>query len=52
MDAFTLVFYGIICGGLAYMSPSLKNKILRLIAGVGIGLLAAAILPIIRSTLY
>jgi hypothetical protein len=49
MDTFTLLFYGIICGTLAYASPTMKNKIVRLAIGVCIGLLAAVTLPLIRT---
>jgi hypothetical protein len=52
MDTFALLFYGIVCGTLAYTSPAMKNKIARLAIGICIGLLAAAALPLIRTTLY
>ena len=52
MDIFTLTFYGIVCGLLAYASPTMKNKIIHLLIGVTIGLIAAAILPFIRSIAY
>lgn len=49
MDIFTLTFYGIICGTLAYTSPTINNKMLRLAVGVGVGLLAAGVLPLIKG---
>jgi len=52
MDTSALLFYGIVCGVLAYTSPAMKNKIARLAIGFCIGLLAAAILPLIRTVTY
>jgi len=52
MDIISLAFYGIICGVLSFLSPAMTNKILRLAIGVGVGLLAAAVLPIIRGSGY
>jgi hypothetical protein len=52
MDIFTLTFYGTVCGLLAYASPTMKNKFIRLTVGIFIGLLAAALLPLIRTTAY
>jgi hypothetical protein len=49
MDIFALTFYGIVCGTLAYVSPTMKNKMLRLAMGVCIGLLAATALPLVRG---
>jgi hypothetical protein len=49
MDIFALTFYGIVCGLLAYTSPIMKNKLVRLGIGMGIGLLAATALPWIRN---
>jgi uncharacterized membrane protein (DUF485 family) len=52
MDTFTFLFYAIVCGVLAYASPVMKNKIARLAIGFCMGLLAAAILPLIRTAIY
>ena len=52
MDIFTFAFYGIVCGVLAYASPIMNNKMIRLAVGVCTGLLAAAVLPLIRATAY
>ncbi|MFT5421674.1 MAG: hypothetical protein ACI9D5_002432 [Candidatus Endobugula sp.] len=51
MDIFALTFYGIVCGTLAYVSPTMKNKMLRLAMGVCIGLLAATALPLVRGVI-
>ncbi len=49
MDILTLTFYGIVCGILAHMSPTMKNTLIRVAIGVSTGLLAAVILPLIRT---
>ncbi len=49
MDIVALTFYSIVCGALAYASPAMKSKIARLIIGACVGVLAAALLPLIRT---
>ncbi len=49
MDILALTFYGIICGALAYISPTMKNTLIRLAIGVGTGLIAASALPLVRA---
>lgn len=49
MDPVTMAFYGIICGGLAAAAPSLHRTWARVLAGVLVGVVAAALLPFLRG---
>lgn len=51
MDILPLLFYGLICGLLAYFSPVFGGRITRFGVGVLVGLVAAGILPLVRSFL-
>tara|TARA_R110002074_G_scaffold202816_1_gene370685 strand:- start:206 stop:367 length:162 start_codon:yes stop_codon:yes gene_type:complete len=51
MDPVTLGFYAIVCAILGVISPGLGPTGTRLIIGAGVGLVAAAMLPLIRSSL-
>ena len=49
MDPVTMVYYGAICGGLALWSAWVENQWARFGIGIAVGLLAAAILPLLRQ---
>ncbi len=49
MDPVTLTFYAIVCGALGVIAPGLGSLATRLIVGGAVGIVAAALLPIIRS---
>ena len=51
MDPVTLVYYGAICGCLSLVSPRLSPWFVRAVAGVVVGLAAAAALPALRGAL-
>ena len=50
MDPVTLAFYGIVCGLLAGFVPQ-SSRAFRIALGVGVGLVAAAMLPPLRSAM-
>jgi hypothetical protein len=49
MDPVTMTYYGVICGGLAVVSPRLSPAAVRVVFGLVVGLLAAAVLPALRQ---
>ncbi len=49
MDYFTLVYYGIICGVLGVSAPWLERRIVRFAVGISIGVIAAILLPNLRT---
>jgi len=49
MDPITITFYAVICGVLSMVAPNLGGTIPRLGIGAIVGILAAAVLPVIRS---
>jgi uncharacterized membrane protein YeaQ/YmgE (transglycosylase-associated protein family) len=51
MDWLPIVFYGVICGALAAAAPSMGTAMGRIIAGGLTGVVAAVVLPYIRSML-
>jgi len=51
MDAVTLGYFAIVCGILGAISPGLGPMGTRLIIGAGVGAVATALLPIIRTSL-
>jgi hypothetical protein len=51
MDPISITFYAVICGILSMVAPNLGGTISRLGIGAIVGILAATILPIIRSTM-
>jgi hypothetical protein len=48
MDPVTMVYYSVICGCLGYGSPRVSPGILRVVLGVAVGMVAAALLPMLR----
>jgi hypothetical protein len=51
MDAVALAYYALICGLLAAAGPRLGRLPARFVAGVVVGLAAAAVLPHVRTLL-
>jgi len=50
MDAFSLGFYAVVCGLLAGFVPA-AGRAFRIALGVGVGLVAASVLPPLRASL-
>lgn len=48
MDPFNMLYYAAVCGALALGGPRLRTPRVRLAAGAIVGLLAAALLPMLR----
>ncbi len=48
-DTTAIVWYAAICGGLAAFAPSLGGRGLRIGIGAVVGILAASILPLLKS---
>lgn len=51
MDPITLSYYAVVCGLLASFVPPGLRLPLRFAIGVGVGLLAAGVLPLLRGAL-
>ena len=51
MDTTALAFYAAICGLLSMAAPALGPPGLRLAVGALVGIVAAAILPVLRQAL-
>jgi len=51
MDPINLLYYGIVCGGLALLAPELRSRPARALAGILVGLAAAALLPMVKGLL-
>ena len=51
MDPVALVYYGAICGCLGLVAPRIRPGALRVVLGIVVGLAAAALLPILRTTI-
>ncbi len=51
MDPVSLVYYAIICGVLCWAGPRIGGPVLRVIAGVIVGMLAAGVLPALKAML-
>jgi hypothetical protein len=51
MDVPAMIFYACVCALLSAASPRLGAPLLRLGVGAGVGLIAAALLPTIRTAL-
>lgn len=51
MDPVGLVYYAAICGLLCWAGPRIGGPVLRVIAGVIVGVLAASVLPGLKSML-
>ncbi|WP_421701931.1 hypothetical protein [Aliiroseovarius sp.] len=51
MDPVALGFYAVICGLLSLAAPSLGRPFLRLGIGALVGIIAAAVLPMLKSAM-
>jgi len=51
MDPVSVLYYGAICGLLALFSPELGRAAARLACGFAVGLVAAALLPVLKGVL-
>ncbi|MEM7722795.1 MAG: hypothetical protein AAF376_10505 [Pseudomonadota bacterium] len=51
MDITALIFYAIVCALLSMASPRLGTPVKRLAIGAAVGIVAAALLPILRDAL-
>lgn len=49
MDAIALVFYACVCGALGLAGPRLGAPLVRLGVGAVVGIVAASILPILKT---
>jgi hypothetical protein len=49
MDLFNIVYYGAICGVLGVSAPLLSRRAVRFGVGIGVGVLGAMLLPVLRS---
>jgi hypothetical protein len=49
MDPVPMIYYGCVCGLLAYLGPRIAGSALRFVVGVGVGLAAAGVLPALRQ---
>ena len=48
-DPVSLVFYGLVCGALAAFAPSFGTGPRRALIGALVGIVAAILLPVLRS---
>lgn len=51
MDPLNLTYYAVVCGGLAAYAPQVSNRIARLVLGLGVGGISAALLPMVHGLL-
>jgi len=51
MDILALLFYGIVCGILSWVSPKVGDAPVRVAIGVAVGIGAAGLLPSVRAML-
>ena len=49
MEPISLAFYAVVCGILSVVAPNLGGFLPRLLVGATVGVIAAVVLPIIRS---
>ena len=49
MDPISIVFYAIVCGLLSLFAPNLGGMVPRLATGAVVGIVAAALLPLLRG---
>jgi hypothetical protein len=49
MDPVNLVFYAAVCGALAAYAPTAGRRSARFLLGVVVGLIAAALLPLLKG---
>lgn len=51
MDPLNLIYYAVVCGGLAAFAPQVSNRVQRLVLGLGVGAASAALLPLAHSVI-
>jgi len=51
MDPIVLAFYATVCGALGWASPRLGGPVMRLGIGAIVGIIAATLLPFVRSAI-
>ena len=51
MDLISVGFYAVICGSLSVLAPNFGNAAIRMGVGAVVGIAAAIILPMIRSSM-
>ncbi|MGR3512686.1 MAG: hypothetical protein ACU0GG_07960 [Paracoccaceae bacterium] len=51
MDPVALVFYAIVCGLLSLFAPNLGGRAARMAVGAGVGVAAAALLPVVHGVI-
>ena len=49
IDATAIVWYAAICGALSAFAPAVGGRTLRLATGAVVGIVAATVLPLVRS---
>ncbi|MDD9717844.1 MULTISPECIES: hypothetical protein [Dinoroseobacter] len=52
MDPVSLAFYALVCAVLSLFAPRLGGRAARLVVGALVGVLAAAVLPLLRTTFF
>ena len=51
MDPLSLIYYAIVCGGLAVFLERISGRMMRLVVGLAVGAISASILPFVRTFL-
>lgn len=51
MDIVALAFYALVCGALSIAAPQFGSPSKRMAVGAVVGIVAAAVLPIIRTAI-
>ena len=49
IDSTAIVWYAVVCGALAAFAPSLGGRGVRIVIGAVVGIIAASILPFLKS---
>lgn len=49
MDAVGLIYYALVCGGIAVFAPNVPNRLARAVVGLGAGAISAFVFPFIRA---
>ena len=49
MEPISLVFYAVVCGLLSYFAPNIGGAMPRMAIGAGVGVAAAAVLPLVHG---
>lgn len=52
MDLLSLAFYALVCAVLSLFAPQLGGRAARLAVGAAVGVAAATLLPVLRTTLF